>query len=127
MSTETTPNAPAETVPQMMRRAARLMRARAEVATEGTWSQDEDNPGDVIAFQMDPSGQFDDDQETVVDGLFSTADAAHIASWGPAVAVSVAFWLEAAADAWDEGMCWEEAAVVARLFLGEPVPAEAAR
>jgi hypothetical protein len=102
-----------------MRRAAKLMRARAEVATGGTWGQDEDNPGDVIAWQMDRTGQFDDDQETVVDGMLNEADAAHIASWGPSVALSVAVWLEAAADAWDEGMCWEEAGIVASIYLGE--------
>lgn len=47
------------------------------------------------------------------------ADAAFVAAMNPAVALPLADWLDAAAQAWDEGMEWDEALSVARAYLGE--------
>jgi hypothetical protein len=42
------------------------------------------------------------------------ADAAYVAMMAPPVAAALADWLDAAAQAWDEGMEWPEAMTVAR-------------
>lgn len=41
------------------------------------------------------------------------ADAAYVATMAPPVAAALADWLDAAAQAWDEGMEWPEALAVA--------------
>lgn len=47
------------------------------------------------------------------------ADAEFVTSMSPLVASALADWLDAAAQAWDEGMEWDEALIVARAYLGE--------
>lgn len=82
---------------EILRKAASLMRERAEAATPGPW----------IPFD---------------------ADADHIASWHPAVALAVADWLDATADDWDRSTApipvsdirldARAALAVARAYLG---------
>lgn len=70
---------------ETLRRAAALMRERAEAATSGPWERNGDDiwmPGDVIA---------------VTTCRDVTADVDHIASWHPIVALAVADSLFAAA------------------------------
>lgn len=101
---------------EMLRRAAALMRERAEAANEGPWLTASDNKRrDVLAG----SG-----------GAIKSrhANAAHIASWHPAVALVVADWLEAEAEShrvdlvgpYPSGCCrMPQALAVARAYLGE--------
>lgn len=91
---------------ETLRRAASLMRDRAEAAgaTEGWWG-------------IEPLVR-------ALDGTFSPpdarADAKHIASWRPAVALAVADWLDDAATLADEtGRIDRHALAVARAYLGE--------
>lgn len=89
------------TAVETIREAAALMRERAEAATQGRWESLE--RGDrLVAWRMDPSGEFDDDFEYVVDEPMSNgANAEHIASWDPAVALAVADMLDAEARAYE--------------------------
>lgn len=53
----------------------------------------------------------------------SGRDLEYIAAMHPRVALAVAEWLDAAAQAWDEGMEWDEALNVASAYLNEtPAP-----
>jgi hypothetical protein len=83
---------------ELIREAAQVMRQRAKAATAGPWESLDD--GDrLVAWKLDPSGQFDDDFDYVVDEPISNAaNAEHIASWHPGVALAVARWLKCAAD-----------------------------
>jgi hypothetical protein len=70
----------------LIREAARLMRQRAEAATEGPWTAHPD--GLVWAERLgDP-----------VSGSTEIEDAEHIASWHPSVVLLVADWLDGVAD-----------------------------
>lgn len=123
---------------ELLRKAARLMRERASDATPGPWKPD----AEVVKV---------DERRHVADA-FGLADkwpnAAHIASWHPAVALAVADWLdqkaghlEAHIPAWTRpssgvddppGLCWNNpqrlaevverhygrALAVARAYLG---------
>ena len=71
-----------------LRRAATLMRERAEAATEGPWTR-----GDIDRFAEGPFTVDYADVEPNVCGGIDPADAEHIASWHPAVALAVADWL----------------------------------
>jgi hypothetical protein len=78
-----------EVTAELLREAAALMRTRAETASGGPWSADED---DTSAFNewaiWSPSAGHDF-------ALVETGhDAEHIASWHPAVALAVADWLD---------------------------------
>ena len=121
----------------ILRRAAALMRERAEAATPGPWAWEppsgEKRPqGDeslVTAYV--PDG--DEHPATVlygwgydasgIDG--KDADRAHIASWHPAVALAVADWLDHAAESADLNRSpyvddhLSHALNVARRYLGE--------
>jgi hypothetical protein len=82
-----------------LRRAAALMRQRAEAATHGAhgdWAVYEQSADlSVVAAALDPTGQFDDSHEYVLDNPTAMEqDLIHIASWGPAVALAAADWLE---------------------------------
>jgi len=102
---------PAET----MRRAAARMRERAEAASclgmsISPWRTGEPYDCRCCEEVTDATGSLiakvDDRQSE------------HIASWHPAVALAVAEWLDAAADAWDERVEWDEALLVAMAYLG---------
>lgn len=103
---------------ELLRRAAALMRRRAEDAggkdPEVDWYQD----GDLLFDHTD-----------------TDADAEHIASWSPAVAFAVADWLDSEALLWEQAdnlpdlaplelrvtlSNREESLAVARAYLAEP-------
>ena len=70
----------------VLRRAAALMRERAEAATPGPWGADDGyvhGQGLLVAEAR---------------GSIANGEAQHIASWHPAVALAVAEWLDATAD-----------------------------
>jgi hypothetical protein len=78
---------------ERLSKAAAIVRGRAQAATPGGW-ESLDNGDRLIAWQDDDSFQY------VVDEPISNgANAAHIATWDPDVAVAVADWLEAEARA----------------------------
>jgi hypothetical protein len=98
---------------ELLRRAAALMRERAEAATPGPWITHE--MGNVfVGNQADgrTSGLWeivhmsgDDLRDLIPEAATrNRADAEHIASWHPAVALAVADWLEEVA-AWDDEGC----------------------
>lgn len=109
----------------LLRRAAKEMRERAEAATPSYWFAD---AGNVFANSGDPT-----------DGAWVAWDirqgnATHIASWDPAVALGIASLFENIADEWERvqpcekdcancsGMTWSwpTAELVAKDYLGEP-------
>jgi hypothetical protein len=132
---------------QELRAAAKLMRERAEAATAGPWHPAPgNNVSDNVAAHgrlvIDGGGHAREDCKPVAYGAALTADAAHMASWHPLVALAVAEWLEATARQADsdlvvgsgklplacrrcsglvyEDCCcgWEQAIAVARAYLG---------
>lgn len=125
----------------LLRRAAALMRERAEKVTTGPWEfrprrgfQSMNDSPATIGF-VDTAGYF----VMLREGTWATeCDMGYIASWHPAVALAVADWLDTAgADIWAHGpLCecgtgcdacddslWEpharDAITVARAYLGE--------
>lgn len=96
-----------------LRRAAALMRERAEAATPGPWEVDHFGHG-----VRERSGR----------GLASAHNAkcevaAHIASWHPAVAMAVAEWLEVTArDVGTSSLAFHAATAAATAYLGDPTP-----
>lgn len=114
----------------LLRRAAQAMRERAEAATPGPWTYDGNPSGAVwplpypatlayvqprrdelpVAYAI-PNGD-------VIPTGTQVANAEHIASWHPAVALAVADWLddEAVVAGEDKPNPW--ALEVARVFLG---------
>lgn len=83
---------------ELIRRAAALMRERAEGATEGPWRIYSD-PGCDALVVLDQYGMGVQSSTTLdiiaYDGQIYSRDAAHIASWHPVVALAVADWLDA--------------------------------
>lgn len=103
---------------ELIREAARLIRERAEAATPGPW-ESLDGGDRLIAWKLDPSGQFDDDWDYVVDEpIGNSANAEHIASWHPGVALLVADWLDIGANPY---ACVDREPMVAlaRAYLGK--------
>lgn len=118
---------------ETLRRAASLMRERAEAATPGPWSfTDSEVVDDVwdaglvvvdgdrtaIAALHDEWYEPEDGEPACVD------DAAHIASWHPAVALAVADWLDMSAASYEHSWTGSHAFVqhaltVARAYLGD--------
>lgn len=109
---------------EILRRAAALMRERAEAAQPSPWvafRARATNPLDrapVIGVTRDLAVDYDTD-------LFATQkcraeDAEHIASWHPAVALAVADWLEQVAEdgPFLTAQVKDKAATVARAYLG---------
>jgi hypothetical protein len=101
---------------ETLRTAARLMRERAEAATPGPWSS------------FFGRVRLDDGRDlflTTTAGGY--ADAAHIASWHPAVALAVADWLDIAAghqEVYEQEACgspflFGAALPVAHAYLGD--------
>lgn len=78
----------------LLRRAATLMRERAEDATAGPWGQAQGASGAWWIEAPYTATIADID----IDSLRPEADAVHIASWHPAVALAVADWLDKEAD-----------------------------
>jgi hypothetical protein len=78
----------------LLRRAATAMRQRAGAATPGRW-ESLDGGDRLGAWKLDPTGQFDDDFDYVVDEPMSNAaNAEHIAYLDPAVASRIADLLD---------------------------------
>ena len=101
----------------LLRRAAALMRDRAEAATPGPWRHDE-----MQATRRD--GHYfavnDGSTELLIDrGFDAGPNGAHAASWHPAVALAVADWLECQADTTCDCGLDEGALAAARAYLGE--------
>jgi hypothetical protein len=104
-----------------IREAARLIRQRAEAATEGPW-ESLDGGDRLVAWKLDPSGRFDDDFDYVVDEpIANAANAEHIASWHPGVALAVAALLNSLADLYAAGIAEPQPLPMAivRAYLGE--------
>jgi hypothetical protein len=108
---------------QELRDAAALMRKRAQAARAGRWAAD----GDEVAAHW----SLGDVEVAVCRGSIdegNEANAEHIASWHPAVALAVADWLEATAAENDSsdalaflnfaGADAQAALTVARAYLG---------
>jgi hypothetical protein len=106
---------------ELIREAAQVMRQRAKAATAGPWESLDD--GDrLVAWKLDPSGQFDDDFDYVVDEPISNAaNAEHIASWHPGVALAVAALLDSLADLYAAGFVEPQPLPMAivRAYLGK--------
>lgn len=108
---------------EVLRRAAGLMRERAEAATPGPWEILWNAVAyiDTVADPGDPTGQTPmQSPEKVADA--GERDRVHIASWHPAVALAVADWLDLVARLLDEGFDanaeTHAALTVARAYLG---------
>lgn len=109
---------------KLLRRAAALMRKRAGATREpepdaSQWYGSDGNYEDIDALT--------DTLDDVFDTSTARADAEHIASWRPAVAIAVADWLDdnaviletlTAPEDWTGS---SHALAVAREYLGEPV------
>lgn len=111
-----------------VREAARLMRERARTATPGPWAVPVANVFRVVApgaphynppMGMTPPYPWRIVHEPDLYAPFAP-DAAHIASWHPAVALAVADWLDAAIGA--TKVQHDAALAVARAYLGEATP-----
>lgn len=117
---------------EILRRAAALMRERAEVATPGAWVQngfEYDAEGDVFTYDVSATAS----PVTSLAYADSESNAAHIASWHPLIALGVAKWPNRMASGhegvdpntgeslWDSCLCVDklDALDVARAYLGE--------
>lgn len=107
---------------ETLRRAAELMRERAEAATNYPWMASA--PGEVWKHydgQVRAVG-FPDDFDPSICDVLDNADAQHIASWHPDVALAVADWLDriGADDRPTSALDREgrSALAVARAYLG---------
>jgi hypothetical protein len=104
---------------ETLRRAAALMRERAEAATPGPWAADPDTwhpHGHPLGYRRVVSGEPNPISGIRMPHLHTAtlvppgspedraamADAEHIASWHPAVALASAKALDEAADAYEE-------------------------
>lgn len=103
---------------EILRRAASLMRERAEDATPGPWAA----ASDGRTTELLADGGADVIYRRVMD-WHAPADAEHIASWHPAVALTVADWLTSVVD--DQNVDFDlinsegySALAVARAYLG---------
>jgi len=123
---------------ETLRKAASLMRERAEAATAGPWSTYADETDHIVFDQYGIGVQSDASHDVVCySGQVYSRDAAHIASWHPAVALAVADWLEVVATRYESMLDtfapgsragavtaaenvtgWSEALAVARAYLG---------
>ncbi len=124
---------------EVLREAARLMRERAEAATDGPWTVDDPGMGRTKEI-FGPIGALPGlgRQLPVAERVFGR-DAKHIASWHPTVALVVADWLDAVATRIEEihdalpfsarltldslnVTAAEQALAVARAYLGKEQP-----
>ena len=114
-----------------LREAAALMRERAEAATPGPWRfSDSEAVNDVwdggmvvVSGDADPIANVQDEwyENDPVEPA-PVNDAAHIASWHPAVALVVAGWLDACALVCEikPDATKAHALAVANAYLGQP-------
>lgn len=103
-----------------LRRAAALMRERAEAATPGPWEAQQDGSGGwwIEAPYTATIAELD------IDYSVPQADAEHIAGMHPAVALAVADWLDTVARLMEHGdpggpLLQKRALAVAHAYLGE--------
>lgn len=120
-----------ETTPaEELREAAKRLRERAQWATEGPWSVQEEHGRDIAGDGFSdvrvtgPAGVV---AVTYLTGVIETGphedNAAYIASMHPGVATAVAGWLDIEAGILEKGLPdptggWAEARAVARAVLG---------
>jgi hypothetical protein len=106
--------------PDTLRRAATLIRERAEKATPGPWGWtwfDGTHAAREVTYAVAPAVARTNRWKTGFD------NAEHIASWHPAVALAAATWLEHEADRaehqpWTDDVT-EQALAFATAYLGE--------
>ena len=98
---------------ETLRRAAALMRERAEGARAGRWFAE----GDEVRADWTLVRQVATCHGSIDQG--NRANAAHIASWSPPVALAVADWLDAEAELHEWEYDTTGALAVARAYLGE--------
>jgi hypothetical protein len=92
-----------------LRAAAKLMRERAQAATEGPWSVKvlpPPKPSLRVYVSPNEKHMIVNPGGNVADGG-RLPDAEHIASWHPGVALAVADWLELYAVWFDGAVIWE--------------------
>lgn len=95
---------------ETLRRAAALMRERAEAATPGPWATGRSSD-DMPAFVRKPGWW-------VIASRTDDGDAHHIASWQPLVALAVAEWLDHEAEMHEMEYDTTHALAVAGAYLG---------
>jgi hypothetical protein len=105
----------------LLRRAAKEMRERAEAATPGPYYV---QPNDLIGGFMvrDEAEPPSTGHGRDVGDFMTVDDCRHIASWHPAVALAVADWLENEAEleeGWSAYEAVPQCVAVARAYLGE--------
>jgi hypothetical protein len=137
-----------DTTAETIRRAAALMRERAEAATPGPWWSDEDENCwrlHGVAFRTPPA-LFPDGSVMIPEQIVNkqiakapkhrtpyaeywpdAADDAHITSWHPLVALAVAVWLDIEATIAERGLPDDSGSIhpaltVARAYLGDVAP-----
>lgn len=110
----------------LIARAARLMRERAQAASPGPWLVQQNgsilHSGPSTSSLNERLGTYVVASVGAYDlGLPSDADAQYIGSWHPAVALAVADWLDIGANPY---ACVDSAPMlaVARAYLGEADP-----
>src|SRR4051812_1207897 len=108
---------------ETLRRAAALMRERAMRARAGSWSVGGTTDGTAAVIAQWESGR----DVAICTGSLpdgNLANAEHIVSWEPAVALAVADLLGRVADDYPIAQYgyWSECALtIARTYLGDPV------
>lgn len=111
-----------ESPPEAMRLAASLLREGAAKATPGPWEHM--CLGSEGCLVLRPHTTIRERHHGRVaqfgckDWQADHADAVYVAMMAPPVAAALADWLDAAAQAWDEGMEWPGALNVTRAFFG---------
>ena len=103
---------------ELLREAASKMRERAEDARAGTWER--------VGTRVISPRQYGYEEVAQATGSLPEGlvlNAAHIASWHPAVALAVADWLDACAEFIESnpGFTWDgedHALNIARAYLG---------
>jgi hypothetical protein len=105
-----------------LRRAAALIRERAEKATPGPWSAARSMGEDLHWGRMQFTTLDAPDRNLFAIAGMPLADAEHIAAWHPAVALAAATWLEHEADRaerFGDRDSTEHALAFATAYLGE--------
>lgn len=100
-----------------LREAARVLRERAEAASEGEWWPYRTVPSDLDAEWIVDSG-LTFICSTHIDSERGRADATYIATMHPVVGLALANWLDAQADTTCDCGVDEFALAVANLILG---------